>query len=367
MIDRSELPYLLDSFEAELALSHSHATRRAYMWTLGKFADQHPGIELVELASRRTWTTFLGRWRELTPSTKAARIAACAAFTAYLKREGIIPVDPMLDVPRPKRIPADKLDVPAISTAELRSLFDHVTSWAECAALFLVVYTGARRGAAARVRWGDVELDERREITFREKGGQTHRKPLPDELAAFLRAARDSGVIDTSPNAYIIPNLMPERVQRAERDDRIVWTLIRRIAKRAGIRDERGRGPAVHALRAAFATYYLEEHGGQIDELKELLGHKRIETTEVYLRRLDRARRMERVRGLSFGFGAPFVLPANVEEAHTGFEPVLSANAEDEPSPRNVKVTHVESLALRSIRKLTPWLDAELARVGGRS
>ena len=55
----------------------------------------------------------------------------------------------------------------------------------------------------------------------------------------------------------------------------------------------------VHALRAAFAVQYLESNLGDTDALRELMGHARGETTQVYLRRLNRRRRMDSVRGLS--------------------------------------------------------------------
>ena len=57
----------------------------------------------------------------------------------------------------------------------------------------------------------------------------------------------------------------------------------------------------VHALRAAFAVFYLERHPGDVEALKELMGHRSIGTTQVYLRKLDRQRAMERVRDLSWG------------------------------------------------------------------
>ena len=57
----------------------------------------------------------------------------------------------------------------------------------------------------------------------------------------------------------------------------------------------------MHALRAAFAVFYLERHPGDVEALKELMGHRSIATTQVYLRKLDRRRAMERVRDLSWG------------------------------------------------------------------
>jgi integrase len=57
----------------------------------------------------------------------------------------------------------------------------------------------------------------------------------------------------------------------------------------------------VHALRAAFAAYYLSLHPGDVEALKELLGHRSSAMTRVYLRKFDKATAMERVRDLSWG------------------------------------------------------------------
>ncbi len=77
---------------------------------------------------------------------------------------------------------------------------------------------------------------------------------------------------------------------------------MRRLAERAGIQ------AYVHAIRAAFAVHYLETHPGDIEALQALMGHSRPETTQVYLRKLNRTKAMERVRDLDWG--TPF-LPAS--------------------------------------------------------
>jgi integrase len=78
-----------------------------------------------------------------------------------------------------------------------------------------------------------------------------------------------------------------------------------------------------HALRAAFAVRFDEAHPDQLLALKDLLGHARLETTLVYLRRRKKQLAMERVRDLSWGSVGGFVLQPYAVEAHTGFEPVL--------------------------------------------
>ena len=90
----------------------------------------------------------------------------------------------------------------------------------------------------------------------------------------------------------------------------------------------------VHALRAAFAVFYLECHPGDVEALKELMGHHSIATTQVYLRKLDRAQAMDRVRDLSWGVSlsdnddasrnpqiADFQLASSLGVGAGGFEP----------------------------------------------
>jgi hypothetical protein len=75
------------------------------------------------------------------------------------------------------------------------------------------------------------------------------------------------------------------------------------------------------AVRAAFAVEFLETHPGEREALQRLMGHTKVDTTEIYLRRLNKERAMESVRDLSWG--APF--GAFVEEAPSGFEPLYEA------------------------------------------
>jgi site-specific recombinase XerD len=74
----------------------------------------------------------------------------------------------------------------------------------------------------------------------------------------------------------------------------------------------------VHALRRAFAVAFLTSHPGAIESLQALMNHSRIDTTQVYLRALNKSKAMEAVRDLSWSSG----LRPQAVEAHTGFEPV---------------------------------------------
>jgi hypothetical protein len=121
--------------------------------------------------------------------------------------------------------------------------------------------------------------------------------PTPDGCQLLGDKDRSAGVASQGPSEdpYLIPGNAVQR-RPGDRDDRVVWRLIRRVAERAGVKT------TVHALRAAFAVAYLEQMGTEhLFSLQQLMGHSRPETTNLYLRRLDRRRSMETVRGLDWG------------------------------------------------------------------
>ena len=69
------------------------------------------------------------------------------------------------------------------------------------------------------------------------------------------------------------------------------------------------------------------------------MNHSRIDTTQVYLKALNRSKAMEAVRDLRWGSG--FV--ENAVEAHTGFEPVSGETEVPEPLRRKLDELRAQS------------------------
>jgi integrase len=102
--------------------------------------------------------------------------------------------------PRPKRPAPDEVPLRAISGSEVRRMFDACRTVRELLCLSTVAYLGSRRGAAARLRWGDVDLAEGW-ATLREKGAKIHAVALPDPYLALLaRAGRCRSCEPKSPS-----------------------------------------------------------------------------------------------------------------------------------------------------------------------
>jgi len=309
------LNYAIDAYIGELARAgRSKATRTTYqrvLWQFADFLDERDCDEITVDHCRR----FLDRWIDASPSTLALYVSVLRGFFAFLVDETVIEHTPMERIKRPRRKRPEDLDVVTVTSDDVERMFAVADGWQELLCLAVLAYMGPRRTAASNVRRRDVTLSWedgmwRGTVKFHEKGGKPIVKPVPDELVTLIRAA-DEQHVWSSPDDYLIPNRRKHR--NKERSAKVIYDTVTKIAKRAGVKSH------VHALRAAFAVRMDEQNPGRLVAIKELLGHSRVETTMVYLRRQDKAREMETVRGLSWGS----VLPPLGHVPPAGFEPAL--------------------------------------------
>lgn len=270
---------------------YSVRTITTYRRILDKLCDRLPDDQDVSKITVDDCRRFLNGWNGKAAGTRSHTFAVLSSFFGYLYVTEKIRRNPLDRLERPKRIPAEDLDVTTVSTGDVRKLLTAAESWPEKLAIGILVYMGPRRHAAALLRLADYDRDRRR-LRFREKGAKVIWKPVPVELARLLDSAIAAGAI--TDDGYLIPNEAPT-TRRGDRDDRIIWRLVKKVADRAGVEAH------VHALRASFAVFYLEQNPGAIESLKELMGHRSLITTQGYLRRLDRGAAMESVRSLDWG------------------------------------------------------------------
>jgi len=292
-VTRDAIDLYLDDF----GRSASDSSVEKYRYVLDKFAD-HVGseVDLREVTPMHC-REFLARWSKSAKATQALHITILNRFFEFWFDEEEIQANPMARIKRPKLPPPEELDVTTIATSDVDRLYAAAREWDEILCLALLSYLGPRRTAAANLRLRDIDF-ERGTVRFREKGGKVITKPAPDELLAILREADDAGVWAPSrfPDAYVIPNRRAPRNE--QRSSKIIYAIVKRIGERAGV------DVHPHALRAAFAVHYLDQHDGDTYGLQKLMGHTRPETTQVYLRRHDDFKAMEKVRGLRWGGGA---------------------------------------------------------------
>lgn len=336
------VPMLTTSHAVDLFLgdlqrrSRSHTGRTAYSYglLLDKFVGSLRQDDDVTRITSDDCRRFLDRYIRHEPGYQHTIYATLNSFLAWLYKQQRIRRNPLDHVARPRRVAAEDLNVTTISTPDVAVLLRAALTHTERLAVAIPAYLGPRRHATAILRRGDYD-PYARTIRFREKGRKAITKPVPDELAELIDwAIRDGEIIEDTD--YLIP---PEGVlsRKGDRDDRVIWRVVKRVAARAGV------DAHVHALRAAFAVFYLEQHPNDIVGLQTLLGHKSIETTRVYLRKLNKQRAMEPVRTLSWigvaaGNAEEDESPLFAENTYAssagvgagGFEPPQAETAHDE-------------------------------------
>jgi integrase/recombinase XerD len=304
----------LDRFDGDMARRNcSRRSRDDYYRTLCRLFLFVPRDPVVVDVTPDALRECLDTWAKRKPNTRYKVDAIFRKFCGWLVEQELLDRDPMQRIPRPVKQHPEDIEVVSLSEAGVMRMFEACETPRELVCLSVVAYLGPRRGAASRLRVRDLDL-ENGHMRFFEKGGKVIWKPMPDELAALVAEAIEAGIIGSQPDDYVIPMAGKQR-RKGDRDDRAVYYIVKTIAKRAAVEAH------VHALRAAFAVKYLESNPGRLLELKELMGHRNLATTQIYLRRLDRQRSMETVRPLSWG--ARF--SAIEDKATSGFEPLYEA------------------------------------------
>lgn len=275
---------------------YSARTIEEYGRNVGLLCDTLPrDFDVSKITLDHHLRPFLRRWRHSAPGTKGTVEAQIASFFTWLYFQGKITKNPVDMLARTRRPASEDLDVTTVSTDDVRRMLALAEGWSERLAMNILVYLGPRRHAVAQLRIADYDR-ARGQIRFREKGGKTIYKPIPDELDMLIEQAMAAGVYDTQD--YLVPSPRRQR-RKGDRADVIIWRLVKRVADRAGV------SAHVHALRSAFACFYLEQNHGDLVGLKELMGHRSIKTTQIYLRKLDKQAAMEPVRSLSWAVVDP--------------------------------------------------------------
>lgn len=308
-------PKLLDRLRDKIRLHHySIRTEQAYVEWVRRFIFFHNKRHPKDLgaAAVESFLTHLAVERRVAASTQNQ--ARSALLFLYKEVLGIqLPwLNDVTPAKRPKRLPV------VLTQGEARQLLNELNGsmWLISSLLY---GTGMRLLEGLRLRVKDVEL-ERREIIVREgKGNKDRVTVLPETLLLPLReqmmrtkSLHDQDLADglgevylpnalgvKYPNAgkswgwqYIFPS--PRRAidprSGEERRHHIVPETVQKAVKTAASRAGIHKPVTPHVLRHSFATHLLQA-GYDIRTVQELLGHKDVNTTQIYTHVLNRGGR----------------------------------------------------------------------------
>ena len=155
--------------------------------------------EEQEIELRQVTPGLAGRFIEELPGSDPTRNLALAAlrhfFDALVTRHAVA-LNPFASVRGRKHAVVDG-KTPELTPGQARALLgsldpSHVVGLRDRAVLGVLTYTGARVGALARLRRGDLQDQEtQRVLRFQEKGGKQREIPVRHDLDEWLAAYLD--------------------------------------------------------------------------------------------------------------------------------------------------------------------------------
>jgi integrase len=219
----------------------------------------------------------------LSPSTINVRLSAIRKLVGEARRNGIIgreEADNLTDIPNvgqkgtrlgnwlTREQAKELLAVPDRST--LKGKRDYVI-------IALLVGCALRRRELATLNIEDIQLREGRWviIDLRGKGGRIRTVAVPIWVKQGINAWMTAAEIEDG--RLLRPVSTSGKILRDELGDWAIWSVVEQSSKQIGIEHF-----GAHDLRRTCAKL-CRKNGGDLEQIKFLLGHSSIQTTERYL------------------------------------------------------------------------------------
>lgn len=216
--------------------------------------------------------------RPLTLGAQANLIGHVRTLFKSLVRTGQLLTDPAgeLEMPRcVRRIPDRVLDLPSMKQLLLAPDVRTARGLRDRGMLELLYSTGLRVSELIGLGVHEIDLAEGELLVRRGKGGKARRVPVGEAAAMwvgrYLKDARPQLAVRRGESALFIS----KRGRRLDRAN--VARIVRTHAKAAGIKMR----VTPHTIRHTCATHMLRGKAS-LRHVQELLGHKRLETTQLY-------------------------------------------------------------------------------------
>jgi integrase len=221
--------------------------------------------------------------RELSPSTMNVRLSAVRKLIGEAKRNGILGAEEaaqMADIPNIRQ-QGTRLGnwLTREQARELLAVPDRSTlkGKRDAAILGLLVGCALRRAELAALKMEDIQQREGRWVIadLRGKGGRIRTVAVPAWVKQLIDAWTSAAKI--SAGSLLRPVSKGGRIVGDSLGDWAIWRVVEQSAGAIGIEHF-----GAHDLRRTCAKL-CRKNGGDIEQIKFLLGHASIQTTERYL------------------------------------------------------------------------------------
>jgi integrase/recombinase XerD len=205
---------------------------------------------------------------QLAPASRCRKLAAIKSLFGFAHKIGYL----QFDVGRPVRVPGvrDTLAERILTEVEITRMIALEIEPRNHALLLCLYGSGVRVSELCGLRWKDcVERNDGGQITVMGKRDKTRTVLLPPSVWSVIVGLRG----ERSENDPVFRSRQGGPLTRSQ-----VWRIVRRSAKRAGIK----KNVSPHFCRHAHGSHALD-HGAPISLVQATLGHSSVATTGRYL------------------------------------------------------------------------------------
>lgn len=228
---------------------------------LGKRLEDITGMDL------RYYYGVMREKRGIKMSTMQTRLHYLSSFWDFLNSEELIRGNPV------KKVGALKLEKTIkkpFAAEELEALRESCQELRDRALVEFLYSTGVRVSELTALNVGDIEMGKQELIVYG-KGSKERKTYLTDGTKFYLRRyLKERGANPDDP-LFVTLNAPHDRLSVAG-----VQYMLRKLGKRAGVEKVHP-----HRFRRTIATDLLNR-GMPIEQVKEFLGHEKLDTTMIY-------------------------------------------------------------------------------------
>lgn len=303
---------LLDRLKREIRRrNYSQNTLKSYRGWIIRFVKYH-GMKHPSFLKETdivNYLNYLANDRNVAASTQNQALSAIIFLYENVLNIHVNILHDLKRAKKPKRVPV------VLSQKEVTRIFNEL-SGVEKLILKLIYGSGLRISEALRLRIQDIDFDYHQITIWNAKGNRDRLTMLPESVVPDLinHISKVEILHNIDLNRGLGRTILPNRlaVKYPEADSMFKWQYLfpakeRRKDPISGIRHRYHMSPkkirialkkalnhlkieksvTPHTFRHSFATHLLQ-HGYDIRTVQELLGHKSLKTTSLYLHVLNR-------------------------------------------------------------------------------
>ncbi len=255
---------IIERYEKQLTIeNYASQTIKSYLSALKLFLEYISKLEINQITEKEIQNYLFYCKDKKTYSFSAMKQVIASIRYLYIKvLHKPVPESLFIKLKKPTTLPT------VLSAKDISKII-FVTKNIKHKTMLLLIYSGGLRlGELLNLKIGDIDSESMKIHVKQGKGKKDRYIMLSKNALNLLRKYYKV----YKPKEYII-----EGQKGGKYSPKSVQSVFKAAIKKAGIKKK----ATVHTLRHSFATHLLDD-GTDIRYIQELLGHKKLETTQIY-------------------------------------------------------------------------------------